>query len=112
MRRTYRYAAVTKNEDNPPQADRWTFSDSLLDNDSGLFLLPNDLCPKGSRAVLAQVFVLVTLGKHEEESFPDGHGPTALGAIEFCRIELFIHFRCGTSLRAFSWIDKTDVHTM
>jgi hypothetical protein len=24
------YAAVTKNEDNPPQADRWTLSDSLL----------------------------------------------------------------------------------
>jgi len=83
-----------------------------LDNDPGVFLLPNDLCPNGSRAVLAQVFVLVTFGKHEEESFPDGHGPTALGAIEFCRIELFIHFRCGTSLRAFSWIDKTDVHTM
>jgi hypothetical protein len=28
--RPFMYAAVTKNEDNPPQADRWTFSDSLL----------------------------------------------------------------------------------
>jgi hypothetical protein len=31
MRRICRYAAVTKKEDNPPQADRWTFSDSLLE---------------------------------------------------------------------------------
>jgi len=30
MRRTYWYTAVTKNEDNPPEADRWAFSNSLL----------------------------------------------------------------------------------
>ena len=27
---TWKYAAVTKNEDNPPEADRWLFSTSLM----------------------------------------------------------------------------------
>ncbi len=39
MRRTWPYAATTKGEGNPPEADRWAFFSSLLADDPGLLEL-------------------------------------------------------------------------
>jgi hypothetical protein len=54
-----------------------------LRNDDMFGLTFDDSVTQGGPAADAQVLILIALGKHQQEAFPDGHRSAAFRTVEF-----------------------------